>query len=62
MSPMQSEAQRKAMHAAAEGTSTVGIPKKVAKEFVAADQGGKLPKTVGQYSLPKSKGKRMKGC
>jgi len=52
--PMQSEAQRKAMHAAASGKSTVGIPKKVAKEFVSADQGGKLPKKAGQYSLPKS--------
>jgi hypothetical protein len=34
------------MHAAARGKSTVGIPKKVAKEFVAAQHGkkeGKLP-------------------
>jgi hypothetical protein len=54
--PMQSEAQRKAMHAAAKGKSTLGIPKKVAKEFVAADQGGQLPKQAGQYALPKSKG------
>ena len=54
--PMQSEAQRKAMHAAAGGNSTLGIPKKVGKEFVSADQGGKLPKKAGQYSLPKSKG------
>jgi hypothetical protein len=53
--PMQSEAQRKAMHAAAHGKSTLGIPKKVAKEFVAADAGGKLPKKAGQYDLPKSK-------
>ena len=52
--PMQSEAQRKAMHAADSGKSTLGIPKKVAKEFVAADEGGELPKKVGQYSLPKS--------
>ena len=54
--PMQSEAQRRAMHAAASGKSTVGIPKKVAKEFVDADQGGKLPKKAGQYDLPKSGG------
>jgi hypothetical protein len=31
------------MHAAAAGKSTLGIPKKVAKEFVLADKGGKLP-------------------
>ena len=48
--PMKSEAQRRAMYAAAAGKSTLGIPKKVAKEFVAHDQGGKLParkKTLG---------------
>lgn len=32
------------MHAAAKGKSTLGIPKKVGKEFVKADKGGKLPK------------------
>ena len=42
--PMASEAQRKAMHAAAGGKSTLGIPKKVAREYVAHDRGGKLPK------------------
>jgi len=42
--PPKSEAQRKAMYAAAKGKSTLGIPKKVAREFVAADKGGKLPK------------------
>jgi hypothetical protein len=42
--PMKSEAQRKAMHAAASGKSTLGIPKKVGKEFAASDKGGKLPK------------------
>jgi hypothetical protein len=52
--PMQSENQRRAMHAAASGKSTLGIPKKVAKEFVDADEGGKLPKKAGQYALPKS--------
>jgi hypothetical protein len=34
------------MHAAAAGKSTLGIPKKVGKEFAAADKGGKLPKRV----------------
>ena len=42
--PMVSEAQRRAMHAAAAGKGNLGIPRKVAKEFVAADKGGKLPK------------------
>jgi len=51
---MRSEQQRKAMHAAASGKSTIGIPKKVAEEFVDADKGGKLPKKAGQYNLPKS--------
>src|SRR5712664_3447169 len=35
--PIVSEAQRRAMWAAAEGRSTLGIPKKVGKECVAAD-------------------------
>ena len=56
MKPMQSEAQRRAMHAAASGKSTLGIPKKVGKEFADANQGGKLPKKAKQYDLPKSKG------
>jgi hypothetical protein len=43
MVPPASEAQRKAMQAAAAGKSTLGIPKRVGKEFVAADKGGKLP-------------------
>lgn len=41
--PPVSEAQRKAMYAAKEGKSTLGIPEKVGAEFVAADKGGKLP-------------------
>lgn len=36
------------MHAAAKGKSTLGIPKKVGKEFVKADKGGKLPKRKGK--------------
>jgi hypothetical protein len=44
MSPVVSEAQRRAMRAAAAGKSTLGIPKKVGKEFSEADKGGKLPK------------------
>lgn len=42
--PNVSEAQRKAMGAAASGKSTLGIPKSVGKEYMAADKGGKLPK------------------
>lgn len=42
--PPRSEAQRKAMRAAAAGKSTLGIPKTVGKEYSAADKGGKLPK------------------
>ena len=63
--PMASEAQRRAMHAAAKGNSTLDIPKKVGQEFVAADPGGKLPKRVprppSQFSLPKS-GKGIKAA
>jgi hypothetical protein len=41
--PPVSQAQRAAMHAAAAGNSTIGIPKSVGKEFANADPGGKLP-------------------
>ena len=41
--PPVSEKQRRAMHAAAAGKSTIGIPKSVGKEFSQADRGGKLP-------------------
>ena len=34
--PIVSDAQRKAMYAAAAGKSTLGIPKSVGKDFVAA--------------------------
>lgn len=43
--PPVSQAQRAAMGAAASGNSTLGIPKKVGKEFIDADKGGKLPET-----------------
>ena len=51
--PMRSQQQRKAMYSAASGKSTLGIPRKVAKEFVASDKPGKLPKRA-----PKPKEKR----
>lgn len=57
--PSVSEAQRRAMYAASEGKSTLGIPKSVGKEFVAADPGGKLPekKKSKLYDHPRSKEK-----
>jgi hypothetical protein len=42
--------KRKAMAAAAAGKSTLGIPKKVGAEFMAADKGGKLPEHVKKKS------------
>ena len=54
--PPRSEKQRRAMGAAAGGKSTLGIPKKVGKEFMDADKGGKLPKSASK----KSKGPGMK--
>jgi hypothetical protein len=42
--PVVSEAQRRAMYAAKEGHSTLGIPKKVGAEFIAATpKGADLP-------------------
>ena len=41
--PPVSKAQRRAMYAAAEGNSNIGIPKKVAKEFIKADTSKELP-------------------
>lgn len=41
--PPKTERQRRAMHAAASGKSTIGIPRKVAREFVSKDKSGKLP-------------------
>lgn len=49
--PPRSQAQREAMHAAAEGHSTLGIPKKVGEEYDEADEGGKLPKKVKKVAL-----------
>lgn len=40
--PPKTPRQRRAMHAAAAGKSTLGIPRKVGREFVKADK--KLPK------------------
>ena len=52
--PPKSEAQRRAMEAAAHGHSTLGIPASVGKEFSAADKGGKLPEhSKGRHELLK---------
>lgn len=51
--PAVSQAQRAAYAAAAAGHSTIGIPKSVGKEKMAADPGGKLPK----HSKAKAKAK-----
>jgi hypothetical protein len=45
--PITSKAQQGAMYAAAEGKSTLGIPKKVGKEFVKSGfASNNLPKKV----------------
>ena len=46
--PAKSEAQRKAMAAAAKGKSTLGIPASVGKEYMEEDEGGKLPKRINK--------------
>ena len=51
--PPKSEAQRRAMGAAAGGNSTLGIPKKVGKEFIDADKGGKLPAKKAEPPMAK---------
>jgi hypothetical protein len=57
--PPVSRAQRAAMHAAAEGHSTLGIPKKVGEEFDEADPGGKLPKKKPAKKDDESMAKRI---
>ena len=45
--PIKSKAQQGAMYAAAEGKSTLGIPKKVGKEFVKSGfASNNLPKKI----------------
>lgn len=41
--PVKSEAQRRAMQAAAHGKSKLGIPKKVAKEYLSHSTSKNLP-------------------
>ena len=51
--PPVSEKQRRAMFAAKEGRSTLGIPRAVGREFIAADKGGKLP--LRKRAAPKAR-------
>jgi hypothetical protein len=49
--PLRSKAQSAAMHSAAEGRSTLGIPKSVGQEFVNASHGQRvrdLPERVAK--------------
>lgn len=46
--PPVSQAQRRAMYAAAEGHSTLGIPQKVGKEFTKNDHAHNLPERKGK--------------
>jgi hypothetical protein len=53
--PVVSEAQRRAMYAAKEGKSTLGIPKSVGAEFIAATPpGAKLPAKAKSKPLSES--------
>ncbi len=51
--PFKSKAQERAMYAAANGKSTLGIPKSVGKDFVAAGPASsKLPEKVKKAKKP----------
>lgn len=52
--PFASEAQRRAMYAAAHGRGTSGIPKQAAQKFIKHSEGGPLP-DVMHSTQPKSK-------
>ena len=55
--PFKSKAQAAAMHAAAQGKSTLGIPKKVARKFVTEGHGQKLSKLPAHKVLKREKRK-----
>jgi hypothetical protein len=62
--PMLSRAQNRAMHAAAEGKSTLGIPKSVGQKFVTASHGEKvrdLPERVPKKACGGAVRKMAKG-
>jgi hypothetical protein len=59
LDPPVSEAQRRAMYAAAEGRSTLGIPQSVGKEFVGRDDEHSVPlhpNPVGNINQPLESG------
>lgn len=57
--PVVSEAQRRAMYAAKEGHSTLGIPKKVGEEFIDASHGVKhLPARKTKHEPVKAENAR----
>jgi hypothetical protein len=58
--PPVSQKQRAAMAAAKAGKSTLGIPKKVGADFMAADPGGKLPMRAASEPA-EEKGEPKKG-
>lgn len=57
--PPVSEAQRKAMFAAKEGKSSLGIPQSVGVKFANADPGGKLPAKAGDSLKKQTALRRM---
>ena len=58
--PIESKAQRRAMYAAKEGHSTLGIPKKVGADFVAAGDASKnLPERKTHMDKLKHSNPRM---
>jgi hypothetical protein len=62
--PFKSQAQSAAFHAAAEGHSTLGIPKKTAQQFVADSAGEKtspLPEYVQAQQGAKKKSRTHRG-
>jgi len=58
--PSVSGKQHRAMEAAAHGKSTLGIPKAVAQEFVAADKGRKFKKARRVERHPQSHAEFLK--
>lgn len=50
--PFESEAQRRAMYAAASGKSNIGIPKEVAKKFIKHSEDGDIPEEATPLSTP----------
>jgi hypothetical protein len=57
--PDVSDAQRRAMFAAKEGHSTLGIPKSVGEDFIAADQAAGMPSLPKRASKPKKSSDKL---